>query len=141
MPLIYALKNRTSDDVYYGSTKQTLNRRLSVHKSGHKKNSRYVSSFEILKCPTAYIELIEEVSEEQRYEREGWWIRNNPCVNKQVAGRSKTEYKKLHPTPYTPPTEHTRELAKERQRKHRSKSHYNNLRNNLRPVDTSVQGV
>jgi len=119
---IYALKNRTTDLVYYGSTKMSLARRWAVHKSGYKNNTKYVSSFEVLKCPTAYIELVEEVSEEQRYERERWWIENNPCVNRQVAGRSKAEYKKLHPTPYTPPTEHTRELARERMRKWRAKT-------------------
>ena len=99
MPSIYALRNRTSDDVYYGSTNERwLSSRWAKHQTAFRSQSRYSASFEILKCPTAYIELLEEVSVEDRYVREGWWIRNHPCVNKQVAGRTKQEYKKLHPT-------------------------------------------
>ena len=78
MPSIYALRNRTSDDVYYGSTKSPL----SVRLHGHKYSKRYMTSREIVACPTAYIEPVEEVSVEQMKERENWWIRNNPCVNK-----------------------------------------------------------
>ena len=86
MPFIYALRNRTSNDVYYGSTKRRL---LCLRKGDHHSSYNkwvagefhYISSFEVIKCPTAYIELCEEVSEEQMKERERWWVENNQCVN------------------------------------------------------------
>jgi hypothetical protein len=124
MPFIYALKNRTSDDVYYGSTKQKyLSGRKGDHRASYNRwiagKFHYVSSFEIIKCPTAYIEPVEEVSEENRKERERWWVENNPCVNKNKPVRT-AEEKRIYEYEWA--------------RKKRSL-------NNLRPVDTSVQGV
>lgn len=81
MPSIYALRNRTSDDVYYGSTTKTLNERFRVHKAVHKEGKQKLTALRVLACPTAYIELVEEVSVEQMKERERWWIENHPCVN------------------------------------------------------------
>jgi predicted GIY-YIG superfamily endonuclease len=132
MPLIYALKNRTSDDVYYGSTKQPLHKRLGHHKTDMMLHARgdknYVSSFEVLKCPTAYIELCEEVIEENRKQRERWWVENNTCVNLRLPNRQAKEY-----------------VAEWRLRNpDYNRNYYNNrkaLRNNTSSVDTSVQGV
>lgn len=96
MPYIYVLKNTTSNDVYYGSTKKELYVRLGEHKSDWKRYSTgipqsYLTSFEVVKCPTSYIELVEEVSKEDRYIREGFWIRNNPCVNLHIPTRTSQE--------------------------------------------------
>ena len=84
MPFIYRIANRTSDDVYYGSTTQSLKERFRGHfKPGNRSHSKLITS-----CPTAYIELVEEVSVEDKVARERWWVENNPCVNKQLPGRS-----------------------------------------------------
>ena len=66
MPLIYALKNRTSDDVYYGSTKTPINHRFNRHKYLARQYEKEAtttkgSAYEVIRCPTAYIELVEEV--------------------------------------------------------------------------------
>jgi len=93
MPSIYAIKNTTSDLVYYGSTTKTLNERFRVHKSQHRTGVPYLQNTagRVLACPTAYIELCEEVSEEEMDERERWWVENHPCVNKRVPARTRAE--------------------------------------------------
>ena len=84
---VYAVRNRSSPDTYIGtSKKQYLSQRLAGHlydlREHVKGNTRWVSSFQILRCPTAYIELLEECDEEVRKVRERWWVENTPnCVN------------------------------------------------------------
>jgi len=88
MPYIYALRNRTTDLVYYGSTTRDLNTRLIEHRNEKKQ----ITSNQITSCPTAYIELVEEVSEEDRLVRERWWIENNPCVNERLPTQTPAEW-------------------------------------------------
>ena len=81
---VYALRNRTTEKVYIGSTTAYLSRRLAQHKYTCR-NELPSSCDEIVLCPTAYIELIEECDVSVRYERERYWIENTPnCVNKQM---------------------------------------------------------
>ena len=97
---IYIIKSSKTDDVYIGSTVQTLRERFTKHKSGYKrwleKKSKYMSSFEIIKHDDAYIELIEnypcETIEELRI-REGDIMKEyENCVNKLVAGRTHKQF-------------------------------------------------
>ena len=64
MGKIYKITSSKTDNVYIGSTIQTLNDRFLKHKSNYKlyQNNKYanVSSNEILKHGDAKIELIEE---------------------------------------------------------------------------------
>ena len=92
MPYIYAIKNRTTDLVYYGSTTRDLKARLREHRN----TKRVITSKQITCCPTAYIELLEEVSIEDRYVRERWWIENNPCVNEHTPNRTEKESQSLN---------------------------------------------
>jgi len=92
---IYAIKSHQTDDVYIGSTVNTLGQRLIGHKSDYKKYLKgmyaYVSSFEIIQHDDAFIELLEEVNVEDRkelYKIEGKYIKDMDCVNKRIAGRS-----------------------------------------------------
>ena len=93
---IYAIKNETSDDVYIGSTERTLAKRFQSH-TGHyrlwlKQRAGYCSSYEIVQCPTAYIEYIEGVDEEDRYDKEQYWINNTPnVVNKKNSSTEAVE--------------------------------------------------
>ena len=98
MPSIYALRNRTSDDVYYGSTKTPINHRFNRHKYLARqyeadKTKTKGSAYEVVRCETAYIELVEEVSEEEMLVRERWWVENHPCVNKQLPFLTTDEHK------------------------------------------------
>jgi hypothetical protein len=85
---------------YYGSTCETLSRRLSGHKADYKsfingKRSHTITSFELLEEPDLNIVLVEEYpceNKDQLKARERWWIDNNECINKQIPTRSKSEW-------------------------------------------------
>ena len=77
--------------VYYGHTCDTLSRRFSKHKS----KSNETSSKSIIEKGDAMIVLVEEFpcdNENQARAKEAFYIQNNPCVNKNVPGRTKEQY-------------------------------------------------
>jgi hypothetical protein len=79
--------------VYYGSTTQQLCKRMSGHKTNFK-CGKNVSSSEIVKYDDAIILLVIDYpcNNREQLERKGEYIKNNECVNKLVAGRTKVEY-------------------------------------------------
>lgn len=97
---IYAIRSHQTDMVYIGSTCQRLSQRLSEHRRHYKywKNGKRnnVTSFEIIKYPDCYIELVEDYKCESKMEldrKEGEIIRETEnCVNKRVAGRTNKQY-------------------------------------------------
>jgi hypothetical protein len=96
---IYTIRSYQTDDIYIGSTTQTLTKRLSTHKGDFKrwKNGKrhYTTSYEIIKYGDAYIELLELCPCDTKMElcrREGELIRSMDCVNKEIAGRTPKEY-------------------------------------------------
>lgn len=100
---IYKIWSPSREDlVYYGSTIEKLNRRLAGHKdkyrlykAGGKCENR--SSFKIFdECSDYRIDLVESYpcnSREELNSREGYYIKNNTCVNKFIAGRTLAEYR------------------------------------------------
>ena len=85
---------------YIGSTTHKLSYRLTSHKCHYKKyldgESKYLTSFEIIKTGQYRIELIESFPCDSRDElnaREGHYIRQMDCVNKVIPGRTKKEYR------------------------------------------------
>ena len=77
--------------VYYGHTCQTLSSRFSKHKTLSNKSSSKI----IIEKGDAIIILVEDYpceSRDQAKSREAYYVLNNPCVNKCVPGRTKTEY-------------------------------------------------
>jgi hypothetical protein len=97
---IYCIRSYQTELIYIGSTTQPLSKRLSLHKNNYKRwtiaNIGYISAFEILKFDDAYIELIEDCpcnSKNELERREGQLIRETEkVVNKNIMGRSITEY-------------------------------------------------
>jgi len=91
--MIYKLYNEYG--TYYGSTIQTLKRRLSKHKCDAKtKNCSSKILFQDGSIPK--IVLVEEVKFDdikELREREGYYIRNLDCVNKDIPNRTQEEYK------------------------------------------------
>jgi len=83
---------------YYGSTKASLGTRKSQHKCDYRNfllgKKEYITAYDILEKGDDWdIELVEEVEDDdQLLKREGFYIKNNECVNKRVAGRTKQEY-------------------------------------------------
>tara|TARA_R100000951_G_scaffold100344_1_gene91118 strand:+ start:92 stop:685 length:594 start_codon:yes stop_codon:yes gene_type:complete len=97
---IYELIDLSNNKKYYGSTVQTLKQRKTKHVANYKlylnKKTNYVSSFEIIKNNNYEIYLIENFPCNSRTEleaREGYYIRNNNCVNKCIVGRTQKEYR------------------------------------------------
>jgi len=90
---IYKLWSPERDEIYIGSTTQPLYAR----KSQHKKNLNCSSKILYEKYTDVRIELLECFpcdNKEELTKKEGEYIRNNNCVNKMIAGRTKKEYNK-----------------------------------------------
>lgn len=97
---IYTVRSRSCELVYIGSTIQTLPDRLSGHyrhlKSYKNGKGDKCSSYQILEKGDAYIELFEYYpcdTEQELRRYEGQCQRNYECVNLQIAGRTKAEYR------------------------------------------------
>lgn len=96
---IYGILCKTTWKVYYGSTSKTIDERLRGHeyeyteylKKGIGKNT---TSVEIIKNNNYIITLLETCDENDRNEREGFYIRNFQCVNRIIPDRSPKEYNK-----------------------------------------------
>ena len=92
---IYKLWSPEGDDIYIGSTTQTLSRRKGKHKTIYNSNKSYSSKILFEKYNDVRIELIEEFpcdNKQQLNAREGHYIRTLNCVNKQIPGRTRKEY-------------------------------------------------
>ena len=96
---IYKITNDYNDEVYVGSTCDTLMKRFSYHKRGRNSSKRdnqplYILMKEIGTERFA-IYLIENYPCENKYElgqREGSWIRQIGTLNKRIEGRTSKEY-------------------------------------------------
>ena len=97
---VYAIRSNLTNEIYIGSTTQSLAVRMGEHRRKYRlwvadNSKKYVTSYEILKHGDAYIELLELVPCSCRAElcrREGELMRANNCVNKLIAGRSQKQY-------------------------------------------------
>jgi hypothetical protein len=98
---VYQISAPGCSQVYVGSTRLTLARRLSIHYRDMRSHARgshgFVSSFDVLKHPGARIDLLEEDEFDlpQLREREAHWIRNLDSVNRAMPGRSAKESTRL----------------------------------------------
>jgi hypothetical protein len=99
---IYKIIDLAYTEQYFGSTIQALCSRMALHRSDYKKRLNggitRCSSFILFDKYTPQgckIELVEDFpcsSKSELLKREGYYIQNHDCVNKQVAGRSHGEY-------------------------------------------------
>jgi hypothetical protein len=96
---IYRIYDNETGKCYYGSTCNTLERRLCQHEKGFKSylngNHGYVSSFEIIEKNNYNISLVENCdfnSRKQLRQRERFYIENNECVNQVIPCRTSKEY-------------------------------------------------
>ena len=109
---IYKITNEDMPGlVYYGSTICNLNKRLGNHKYDIKRSNN--SSKILFNTENYKIELVELYPCENRKElceREGWYIRNNDCINKNISGRTTKEYQKENSELYK---EYQKEYGKE----------------------------
>jgi len=100
---IYKIVDNAYTECYIGSTIQHLSSRMSKHRSKYKSfnegNHHFVSVFalfELYGVDNCKIELIEDFpceNKEQLLKREGYYIRQEECINKFIAGRTINEWK------------------------------------------------
>ena len=81
---------------YVGSTKETLRRRLQRHRNKKNTNDKFKCSSRYLDLENSTITLLEVVDEDQRNEREEYYINNINCVNdiRNLTGRDVQTYNK-----------------------------------------------
>ena len=97
---IYKLWSPSKNLVYYGSTTETISRRLSGHLKKYRQyindNTKHnCSSRLILECEDYKIELVEEYpcnNKQQLCKKEGEYQKANECVNYVIAGRTQQEW-------------------------------------------------
>jgi hypothetical protein len=105
---IYKIQKIGGDsEIYIGSTtKDYLSQRMDKHRSNYKywklRHGRFITSFKLFdlygveNCEIVLLESVNCNSKDELRAREGFYIQNNICVNKNVAGRSIKDYKKLY---------------------------------------------
>jgi hypothetical protein len=92
---IYKLWSLEGDDIYIGSTVNSLAKRKSDHKTNYNNDRACSSKILFQKYDDVRIELIEQFScknKQQLNKREGHYIRTLDCVNKEIAGRTQKEW-------------------------------------------------
>ena len=77
---------------YYGSTTQSLKERMRQHpyNKGTTAHQKIISQMD---WEIVLVENYPCESKKELEDREGWYIRENPCVNRVVVGRTKGEYR------------------------------------------------
>jgi hypothetical protein len=104
---IYKIVDIGYNECYYGSTYNLLCKMMDSHRKYYKryKNGKkcgYYSSFELFdkygveNCKIELVELYPCGSRSELEMREGYYIKENECVNKVVAGRTKKEYNEVN---------------------------------------------
>ena len=93
---IYKIVCNITNDIYIGSTIQTLHIRLLKHKSDAKRNKRIASS-DIINRGDYMIELIENYpcySKLELHTRERYYIENTKCINFAIPTQNMKEWRK-----------------------------------------------
>ena len=97
--IVYSITCRTTDEVYYGSTVQTIERRMNKHRSDARSDQQCTSKPIILRdnYDSRVLETHQNITKtELEKVHESKYIKNNPCVNKKVPGRTREEYRKAN---------------------------------------------
>jgi len=90
--MIYPNCEYEEGDVYYGSTIQTLSQRMTKHRNNNNQIKLLVDKYGL---ENLKIELVCEFkceTKEQLNKEEGRYIRENKCINKNIAGRTEKEW-------------------------------------------------
>jgi hypothetical protein len=100
--IIYKIVCNETGEVYYGSTRRSLNNRMTEHKCNCKRWKEgkycYTTSFKLIERGNYSYSLIETVEcedKKQLEERERYYIENNVCINRNVPTRTQKEYNDL----------------------------------------------
>ena len=118
MAITYCLVCNITGEKYYGSSKQTLEKRMKEHKS---KSNKCCSRHIILRGDYDIYQLAEYETIEEAEMKEKWYIDNKECINEQrvrVTYEERKQYIKEH---YINNCEKYKEITKEWRLKNREK--------------------
>lgn len=100
---VYKIECNTTGLRYYGSTTQSLNKRLSGHICSYNSSIQFperkrnsCSSFKVLENKNFTISCVEYVDIENLKFRERFHIENNDCVNISIPTRERLEWENTH---------------------------------------------
>ena len=99
---IYKIVDLQYTKAYYGSTTQSLSKRMSKHRDKYRCGKLQCTSkllfdeFGIDNCKIELVEKVECNDIDELRKIEGEYIKKNECVNKNIAGRSKEEYNEYY---------------------------------------------
>ena len=96
---IYKIVCNITGLTYYGSTVNPISKRVSQHRCKFKADTLKCSSRQVLVGGDYDYSLVEEFScenKDQLHRRERYYIENNDCVNKEIPGRTRKEYKEQY---------------------------------------------
>jgi len=133
---IYKICSHNTNEIYIGSTCQSINKRMSNHRYDYNKHlkggKKETTSYEILKHKDAYIELIELYpcnNSKELSKREGYFIKTLKSINRCVAGQTKKEYYEKNKIKID---KYQKEYMKEYSKKHiMDKKKYDKLRTSI----------
>jgi len=101
--IIYKLLCNKTSNCYIGSTKRSINNRISEHKSNYKNNHGLTKSVEILKNEDYQVIILEEFEIntldelKNQYSKEREYIEKElNCINKNLPFRTKEDIKKYY---------------------------------------------
>ena len=99
---IYKIVDVGYNEQYFGSTTVELSTRMARHRARYREYNKTQKSFYssfilfdkygIENCKIELVEIYPCDSKDELTRKEGQWIKNEDCVNKCVAGRTKKEY-------------------------------------------------
>lgn len=90
---IYKIENNTNDLIYYGSTTVILCKRMAEHRGKHNNCMSKNLGVDLKFCRIILVENFSCNNKEELTAREAYYIRNFPCVNKNIPGRTSKEYR------------------------------------------------
>ena len=105
--MVEPITEHPPEHIYYGSTtKEYLSQRMSTHRGHYKsyktgKGHKFYTLFELIDIyglNNMKIYLVENypcISKDEKSSREGFYIRSNSCVNKNIPGRTIKEWQQL----------------------------------------------
>ena len=122
---IYKITNDFNDDVYVGSTCDTLVKRFSKHKGdsrdSNKQNRPFYKLINEIGFERFRIQLVEDYPCEDKYQlrqREGHFIRQIGTLNKRIEGRTRKEYYQDNKEQFQEYFESNKERIKEKDKKY-----------------------
>jgi hypothetical protein len=133
---IYKILNAINDEIYVGSTVETLSVRMAKHRHDIKRRTHLplYKSMDELSVEHFYIELIENFPCNDIYElraREGYYIREIGTLNKVVAGRTPKEWEEEHKEEIKEYKKQHRESHKEDYKEY-NKQYYENNKEHIK---------